>query len=279
MSNRHWQDPRNLGAPFLASFARSGAFQLTSRSEDEPSPRKSCSLCVENFCQTRYHVHLRPDFLLTGAEQRRCTPGDGRILIGGVFSKAHASGSLEYWGVCNSKEFYPDFPKLKKTPGQDGPAVELLQAMFSADPYMRVSRDADGKIRMVEEDVPSDLLDVKISHLRFPAEYHGPNIAVIAIMKTPEVMAFRREDNIGPDVDWGGGGPGFGFPSDAFAPSKPSVIGDLHDVTVKEALDYVLLTFHGFWFYENCKSPAGGRTVLLGFFENVPDAAPVQTQK
>jgi hypothetical protein len=74
-------------------------------------------------------------------------PGDGRILLGGVFSKAHASGSLEYWGVCN---FYPDFPKIRAVPNHDGSPVELLRSMFSVDPEMRVSQDADGTIRMIE---------------------------------------------------------------------------------------------------------------------------------
>lgn len=213
--------------------------------------------------------------------------GEARMQIGDVLSKAHASGSLEYWGVCNFKELYPDFPKLKRISDHEGSPVELLRKMFSVDPEMRVSQDADGKIRMIEEDVPSDLLDVRIHHLRFPLEspilspyqeYHGPHSAIIAILKTPEVMAFRREHNIGPEADQGGGGPGFGYTSDAFAPDKPSVVGDLYDVTVKQALDYVLLTFHGFWFYENCENTGGGRRVFIGFIENVPDV-PVQTQK
>ena len=213
---------------------------------------------------------------LLGQDRGGAPPGDGRILIGGVFSKARASGSLEYWGVCNFKEFYPDFPKLRAVPDHEGSPVELLREMFSVDPKMTVSRDTDGKIRMIEEDVPSDLLDVKIHHLRFPVEYHGPNMAINVILRSPEVIAFRREHNIGPSADWG---PLISFPSDAFAVDKPSVLGDLRDVTVGQALDYVLLAFHGFWLYENCQSPGGGRIVWFGFFENVPDAVLVETQK
>jgi hypothetical protein len=129
---------------------------------------------------------------------------------------------------------------------------------------------------MIETDVPSDLLDVKIHHLRFPPEYHGPNAAAIAILRTPEVIAFRREHNIGPESDWG---PGASFPSDAFAPDKSGVRGDLDEVTVREALDYVLRTFPGFWSYENCRNPGGNRSVVIGFIENVPDAILGQTQK
>jgi hypothetical protein len=148
--------------------------------------------------------------------------------------------------------------------------------MFSVDPEMSVSQDSDGKIRMVEADVPSDLLDVKIHHFRFPAGYHGPGMAEIAILKTPEVIAFRKAHNIGPEYDWD---PRFSMPTDGGFTHKPSVSGELDDVTVRQALDYVLQTFPGFWLYENCKNPEGGRMVYISFFENVPSAVPLQTQK
>jgi hypothetical protein len=87
---------------------------------------------------------------LVAQDRGGAPPGDGYKLIGGILSRAHASGSLEYWGVCNFKEFYPDFPKLQAVPDHEGSAVELLQERFSEDPEMRVSQDRDGKIRMVE---------------------------------------------------------------------------------------------------------------------------------
>jgi hypothetical protein len=212
---------------------------------------------------------------LAGQDRGGTSPGAGATLISGVFSKAHASGSLEYWGGCNFREAYPDFPKLRAVPDREGSPVELLREMFSVDPEMTVSQDADGKIRMVEDDVPSDVLDVKIHHLRF-GEYHGPNAAVVTILNAPELMAFRKEHNIGPEAYRGGGGAGFGLPSEAFAPEKPKVLGDLYDVTVRQALDYILQTFHGFWLYENCKNPEGGRMIYLGFGENAPEAVPVR---
>ena len=199
--------------------------------------------------------------------------GDARMYIGGVLSRAHVSGSLEYWGVCNFKELYPDFPKFRAVPSHEGSPVELLRDMFSVDPEMRVSQDADGKVRMIEEDIPHDLLNMKIHHLHFPAEYHGPDMAINVIMRNPDVIAFRMQHDIGPETDWSSS---FGFPSDALVVSKPSVAGDLYDVTVEQALDYVLETFPGFWVYENCQNPRGGRTVYVGFFENVSSAVPVQ---
>jgi hypothetical protein len=204
----------------------------------------------------------------SGQDRGGTPPGDGGMLIGGVFSKAHASGSLEYWGVCDFKNYYPDFPKLRAVPGREESPVELLRKMFSADTEMSVSQDADGKIRMVEEDVPSDLLDLRIHHLRFSGEYHGPNAAVVTILEDPEVLAFLGEHKIGPCPR--------GLSHSAFAPEKPRVLGDLYDVTVRQGLDYILQTFQGFWLYENCKNSEGGRTVYLGFVENVPDIVLLQ---
>jgi hypothetical protein len=208
------------------------------------------------------------------AQDRGGTPfGDGRILLGGVFSKAHASGSLQYWGVCN---FYPDFPKIRAVPDHEGSPVELLREMFSVDPEMRVNQDADGTIRMTEEDVPTDLLNLKIHELTWLAGFHGPNMAVRAILVNPEVIAFRKEHNLGPAPQWT---TTFPLTSDALAPTKPSLIGSLHDVTVRQALDYLLQKFHGFWFYENCDNPDGGRIIHVGFLENVPYPALAQPQK
>jgi hypothetical protein len=142
--------------------------------------------------------------IVLGQDRGGTPPGSGDFLIGGVFSEAHASGSLEYWGVCDFKKANPDFPKLRAVSDHKGSPVELLREMFSDDPKMRVVQDGHGRIRMVEEDVPNDLLDVKIRHLRFPPEYHGPHMAVTnVILKSPEVIAFRREHNIGPAGAWG----------------------------------------------------------------------------
>ena len=218
-------------------------------------------------------------FMLTayslGQDRGGMPPGDG-YMIGRVFSKEDASGSLEYWGVCNFKELYPDFPKLKRISGHEGSAVELLREIFSVNPYMKVSQDADGKIRMVEEDVPTDLLDVKIDHIQFPVKYTGPDAAILAIMHTPEVRDFLSKHNVGPAPNLGDIA---GYSRQDYNAPMRRVYGNLHDVTVRQALDYVLGRFHGFWFYENCKSTEGGRIVFFGFIENVPKEFLVQTQK
>jgi hypothetical protein len=193
-----------------------------------------------------------------GVDQTVAVPEVQKIL-----SSAQLSGSLEYWGVCDISKPRPDFPKLRPVSGHEGSALGILQEMFANDTKMHVTQDSDGKIRMAETDAPQDLLEVKIHHLSFPSDYHGPKMAVMAILQSPEVMHFITDRNIVPMGGWS-------LPADdSIAIHKPSVPGELNDVTVAQALDYILQTFPGFWFYQNCHDPGGRRTVSIGFLNNI----------
>ena len=125
-------------------------------------------------------------------------------------------------------------------------------------------------VRMVETDIPTDLLDFKISHLSFgppdqpPYTFGGPNSALISVLSHPEVLAYRKVHNIGPFADT--------FVGPGNSARKQMVSGDLYNVTVKQALDYILQSYPGFWIYENCESDKykPGRYVFISFFETEP---------
>jgi len=218
-------------------------------------------------------------FILTpcfGQDRGGVDPGVALPIVRNVLGTAQVSGSLEYWGRCDFQRSYPDFPKIRMLSDYSGSPQEVLQQVFAPDPQMRVTRDAQGgKIRMVETDVPSDLLDVKIQYISFNLKgpgakiFTGPNIALQIILGSPEVRAFRSEHDIGPFDD------GFGWPGSS-GPNKAAVSGELHDVTLSQALDYVLETFPGFWVYENCRNNKGDRTVFFGFFETFQSRLPQQ---
>jgi hypothetical protein len=194
-------------------------------------------------------------------------------MVHKILSGEQRSGSLEVWGGCDIAWPRPEFPRLRSVSGHEGSALDALQEMFADDAKMRVTKDTDGKIRMVETDVPQDFLEVKIQHLSFPSDYHGAGGAVYAILHSPEVMNFMAQ-KIGPAKAWGG----WGMPSEMVATGKPSVRGELNDVTVAQALDYVLETFPGFWTYQNCHDPEGRRTIFVGFRNNlrVNNASPLE---
>jgi hypothetical protein len=196
-----------------------------------------------------------------GTDPRAALPILTQILI-----KANVSGSLEYWGRCDLPMPSPAFPVLSYPSDDSGSASEVLRKLFSKDPWMQVTQEPNGLIRMVETDVPTDLLDVTISHVSFKETENlgGPNNALLLVLSAPEVKAYRKEHNIGPFSDlWIG-------PGDSS--SKQRVSGDLYNVTVRQALDYILQFYPGFWIYENCQGDdaKAGRSVDLHFFIAAP---------
>jgi len=194
---------------------------------------------------------------------------DSRSSITDVLSKARVSGSLAYWGRCANHEARPDLPPIRSRPEDSGgaPPVQVLRGMFADDPKMHVTQETDGMIRMFESDVPRDLLDVRISHISFKDSegrngVWNPRQARRMLADAPEVRAFMRSHNI----DWASDAEFindiYGGPHDY----QPHVSGDLYDVTLAEAMDYVLKSFPGFWVYENCRKEDGTRAVFFEIF-------------
>jgi hypothetical protein len=187
-----------------------------------------------------------------------------------VLSRAHVSGSLEYWGVCDTGL---DFPKLQSPQNIAVAPVDALREIFANNPDMQVKEGPHGIIRMVERDVPEDLPALKIKRISFGGEYLPPNViydpgsALRVILSTPEVVAFMKAHDLGPPHGYQTVIEGQSLPS----LESPRISGNLNNVTLSEALDYVLRTFPGLWIYENCPSDTRNRSVLFVFYQNGPE--------
>ncbi len=204
-----------------------------------------------------------------GQGQAGINGGDSRSSIMGVLSQAKVSGSLAYWGRCDGREPLPDLPKIRTRPNnwESRQPVGTLRDMFADDSKMQVKQESDGMVRMIERDLPRDLLDVRISHISFkgPEGRDGvwiPRQARRMLVHAPEVQAFMRAHNIGWATDAEYINDVYGGPR----PYLPHVSGDLYDVTLAEAMDYVLKSFPGFWVYENCLRDDGTRVVFFEIF-------------
>jgi hypothetical protein len=199
-------------------------------------------------------------------EARTISPSLTGTIVGAVLTRAHASGSLVYSGRCENNGGTFDLPLLRFPADRNTPPVQLLQQMFVDDPKMHVTQDANGNIRMVETDVPRDLLDLRIVQVPFSSErgIHAPRWAISQIMVTPDVKNYMTVNNIGPVV------PDFRVFIGPLSPNAPKIPDDLYYVTVSEALDYILKTYPGFWAYESCENGDKSRTVHLDFFPTVP---------
>ncbi len=176
-------------------------------------------------------------------------PKVGLPTLMSVLSKAQLSGSLEYWGVCD----------------------------VNRDAQMQVTQDPTGMIRMIESDVPRDLLDFRINHVSFKLVspdgdvVYQPRVALQAIVWAPEVQAFMKTHDIRQTVDFERAG---AWPS--LPPNAPHISGGLENVTVSQALDQVVQTFPGLWIYENCSSKKGKRTVDFGIHQNSSEWAAME---
>jgi len=173
----------------------------------------------------------------------------------GVLHDAHRSGSIELAARCDTSPLgLPQFGSASATASS---LLTALREVAASDPGMRVRQDANGTIRMAERGIPTDILNVRISHLVFENyahhDIHSANFAVEVILSAPEVRSFMAAHDIAAPQITGPkgitGGPG----ESQWPPDAPRISGSLDKVTVLEALDRVLAAFPGEVFvYWNC---------------------------
>jgi len=186
-----------------------------------------------------------------------------------VLAKDKLSGSLEVSGRCRPG-LTPELPRFAAEVGDNSSTLEVLRRLFAGIPDMRVSQDRDLRVRMVQENVPRDVLDIKIKHLEFvgygrvdPWAVWSGQDAVFAVLQAPEVVSFMTEHGFkrpfyARPVQ---GNPGH------WPPEEPHISGTLDNVTVSQALDHVLKVFPGVWTYVNCPGDEfGDRDVYFAFF-------------
>lgn len=185
-----------------------------------------------------------------------------------VLSIARVSGSIQYTGKCGSNFLVPDLPPNRwvQKPHPANPA-DTLRTMFSIDSGIVVPQESNGIVRVVETGVQTDILGVRIDHLSFD-RISDPDEALNVVLSTPEVQSFMRAHGIGQPFDTHSA-PFYKLPGLKHMPPSPEVrgiSGELNDVTLADALDYVLKTFPGFWLYQDCETPDQQRVVYFGLF-------------
>jgi hypothetical protein len=211
------------------------------------------------------------DVAAAGQQQQRFSEGLRTAkLISDVLASAGVSGSLEYNGKCGPGVLVPDLPPIRepqKPYAQN--AANTLRSMFSVDGRMVVTQEGNGTIRVVEAGVPTDILDVRISHLSFD-RISDPEQALSMVLGAPEVQSFIQSHDIGQPFNIYAAPlyalPGLQGLNKSPTPGVRSISGELKGVTLADALDYIMKTFPGFWLYQNCESFEGQRVVHFGLF-------------
>jgi hypothetical protein len=187
-----------------------------------------------------------------------------------VLHSAKVSGSMEFSGHCASFAHpgYPELPHPHGSAMSDVTPLQTVRRLYDDGPRMEVTQDPGGTIRMIENGVPEDILNVQISHISFDNGrgngISNANAAVRLIVRTPEVSQFMDAH----DIEWPfhGGEVVSGIIGGIPPPSPLS--GSMDHVTVKEVLDRILKAFPGLWIYENCPPTVSRkRTIYFEFYE------------
>jgi hypothetical protein len=188
-----------------------------------------------------------------------------------ALDRAKVSASLGLSGHCDVG-LPPHLPQLRAASTAAGHSpLQVAREMFADDRDMQVTQDSDGTIRMIESGAPTELLNVKISHISFesngaPLQYaaFSPSNALhYVILQTPEVLAFAKAHDILMPFAGAEGSPG----NQPTPVEAPHIAGSMDNLTVSQAVDRVLQTFPGIWVYENCPSDdRKGRVLFFWFF-------------
>jgi hypothetical protein len=190
-----------------------------------------------------------------------------RSALTDLVRKAAFSGSLEFSGQCGPQQ-PPILPHVRtRSEAPNTPLLVKLRNMFADNLQMRVTQEADGTIRVLESGVSRDILEVKISRISFNDAYDVRSAETL-IVSQPEVQAFMKANDINSHINRFQYGLGL---RQQPQPGLPHISETLENVTVHQALDRLLKTFHGVWVYENCPDEKGGRVVAFDYLQSVFD--------
>lgn len=170
-----------------------------------------------------------------------------RPLLDAMY-REKVSGSLAFLGHCDHST-PPDFPKFHAPSATARSPLEIARETFADVPAMKVWQESDGTIRMMETGVPTELLNVKISHIVFDGNRTALAAIRHVILRAPEVVNFMNAHNVASPFGEGivqGSGPS------AHPDESTRISVSMHDVIVSQALDDVLKTFPGIWVYVSC---------------------------
>jgi hypothetical protein len=183
-----------------------------------------------------------------------------------ILDNAKLKGSLALSHGCRQTSI-PEFPRTNTNAGTATTPLRRLREVVE-DPAIQIVQAPDGTIRMIEQGVQSDLLNVRISHISFENNgialqyaYSANRTLLDAVLAAPEIRAFMKTHGL--ELPTGEGATGN---SGKWPPSSPHISGAMDDLTLSEALDRVLTTFPGLWVYWNCSQSDHPTHVYFRFF-------------
>ena len=169
-----------------------------------------------------------------------------RIYYRGSPCRTHGDNEAPYAGV--------PFPLLQlQNPPKNKSALATVREIFANNKNVTITEGSSGIIRITIGDVPTEILQTRISHLSLDDDARYNKFWAIQILfSAKEVKAAERSLGVEPIGTLGGL---LGSPTEK-APHLPA---SFTNVTVDDVLDIVAKTFDGFVVYGACGEPTHGK--------------------
>jgi hypothetical protein len=191
-----------------------------------------------------------------------------------MFFITKTSGSLTLSGTCKATEVEKDIvPDALSQPPQ-GPFNDLgeaITAISRSNPHLTWVREASGLLRVRDDRVSNDVLRIRLQRVHFRNDANA-NDAIVDALSAPEVQAYFKMNRIEDSA----------MPIGLIPTStkgSPRLSGEVRDLTLGEALDYIMHYFPGLWIYSECQHDSLRRIMVRGVSVGFPRRASVDMQK
>jgi hypothetical protein len=186
------------------------------------------------------------------------SPTDIENFVREIFLTAQSSGSMTLSGTCMDTERATNQVVSDTLPHPpEGPfhnIDEALTALSRLDPHLSWARDVKGVLRIRDDRVPDDVLRIRLKRVHFAGKA-TPGEAIWQVLSAPEVRAYFKEMRIEDGLM-------FNTLEPASKKGLPKLSGDLRDVSVAEAFDYIARFFPGLWIYKECRDGSFRRVLV-----------------
>jgi len=141
-------------------------------------------------------------------------------------------------------------------------AASTLQGLLAKDRRFRNVTESDGIFTIAQTGIPQDFLSIRVKEVRFKEEQQNdPQLAVLALLDTPEVQEYMAAHHISKGTSFGG------FISGAGS-DHPHLNPVIENTTVMGVIKTILQTFSTnthLAVYRECSASDGRRIIAITF--------------
>jgi hypothetical protein len=177
-----------------------------------------------------------------------------------TFLVAKINGSIIVHGTCSATASGDEIitPRIPATSNlQFDNVAEALGELARIDADILWLQDQNNIWRVYDKRVNNDIFNIRIQNLKFNHSATS-GIALQVVLNAPEIKEYMKQNNYIEGL--------VVYPLSPIGDAGTSKLTNtLHNVTFREALDYVMKHYSGIWIYDECLDGKSTRILLRGY--------------